>query len=43
MKHYIRKEVIALSVKKGTDTFSLQQEMSRVNDNSIIPLLEKGV
>jgi hypothetical protein len=41
MKHFIRKEVIALSVKKGIDTFSLQQQMSKVNDSSIIPLLER--
>jgi len=41
MKHFIRKEVIALSVAKGIDTFSLQQQVSHVNENSIIPLLEK--
>jgi hypothetical protein len=41
MKHIIRKEVIALSVEKGIDVFSLQQQLSRVNEDSILPILEK--
>ena len=41
MKHIIRKQVIELIMSRQLDAFHIQQQMSRLNENSILPALDK--